>query len=176
MTPLLFVLAACAPDAEPAAKDTAADEAVPAFDAPWEGLEATGELTGNFSALVGDDLAGPGWFHANGDDLWGAEGAWAGIAAPEGASQDVVTVSIAGRTADRLVALQFVVALSAWAEGTIDVDGEAAAGIVLDLGPGAALPLGYVVGGALEVNSAGAADGEQVEGSFTEIAYAEVSP
>lgn len=164
--PLMYLLlAGCVGEAS----DTTTPAA--AFDAPWEGLEATGEVTAAFEAEIGEDHAGPGWFHTEDDAVWGAEGAWARTSRPEGASQDVVTVSVGGRTASGVVALQLVVAASAWREGGIPLDGESATGAILREGAAIA----YVVGGTLEIEEAGTGDGGDVEGTLTDAELAEVS-
>lgn len=145
-----------------------------AFEAPWEDLEATDEATGAFEAELEEALPGPGWFHTGSDDVWGAEGAWVRRTQPQGASDEVFTVSIGGRSGADVLVLQFVVAGAAWQEGEIPVDGEAAIGSIFRVGDEGG-PLAYVVSGDLSLEDAGEEAGDEVKGTFTDLVVAEVS-
>ncbi|MFZ5479252.1 MAG: hypothetical protein ACOZNI_20980 [Myxococcota bacterium] len=139
-----------------------------------EGAEAGAPA---FEAEVGDTLAGPGWFHTESDARWGAEGAWARRERPAGASEDVLAVSIGGRTsAGDVLVLQLVAAASAWREGGVALDGEAAAGVLGRVEDAGVVPLAYLVGGEIEVDADGAEDGDTVRGELSDVALAEVTP
>ena len=87
---LLFLLGACraAPVSTPEPS---------AFNAPWEGLEETDQLTGACTTDVGTADQGAGWFHAAVEDVWGVEGCWVRVVRPDGASEDLVIATLAGR-------------------------------------------------------------------------------
>ncbi|MFZ5477624.1 MAG: hypothetical protein ACOZNI_12680 [Myxococcota bacterium] len=176
--PLLLALAACrgADTSDVKSPDPGDSAAGPAFDAPWEGLDATDEAAGAFEADIGDDLAGPGWFHTGSDAVWGAEGAWARVEEPEGASEPIVVVSIGGRAQEQVLVLQIVAPRSAWGEGELTVDGTSAAGVLTRYEGGTGTPFAYVVGGTVSLAEAGDADGEDVRGEFSSLSIAEVTP
>ncbi|MFZ5477573.1 MAG: hypothetical protein ACOZNI_12425 [Myxococcota bacterium] len=178
MSIVLWALAAgCAPRQADTKTDGSTEADAPAFEAPWEGLEPTDEVTAAFEAEVGDPLAGPGWFHTGSDARWGAEGAWARRERPTGASEDVLAVSIGGRTADgEVLVLQLVAAVSAWREGAVALDGDAATGVLARVEDAGVVPLAYLVGGEIEVDADGADDGDTVRGELSDVALAEVTP
>ena len=174
--PLLLSLACTPADdvREPTPQDTA-----PAFAAPWEGLDPTREVTGEFDAKIGKDYPGVGWWHVHGPNQpWGTEGTFVQKHDVQGASQALYTITLMGRDEDLVMwSLQFDVASSAWASDTaVGVDGQDAIGVIRSHGDDGDTVWAYVIGGGLWIDEAGTGQGDEVRGQFQNLSISEVTP
>lgn len=149
-------------------KDDPPDEGV-TFPTPWEGATASKQkVTGGFTAQLGSDLPGAGWFETDG--VTGRDASRARIVEP-GGDWPVVHLEIFGFADPGWDVLELSVAYNHWVAGDVPIDGTAATGR-LTLADGS---VRYLVEGDLHITEPGLADDEIVSGWFSKIVLSEVA-
>lgn len=140
------------------------------FPTPWEDATPSGDtVEGWMRTALDHPHPGAGWFRAG--DLEAFDFGQAGIRSVRRAKEDIIVLQIGKVTPEGPTVLELDVALSAWVAGPLLVDGVASIGELRS-------PEGnrFVVGGTIDVRSAGATPGETVEIAFSDLVLAEAQP
>lgn len=140
------------------------------FPSPWTEAEPSSQtIEGWMRTALDHRHPGAGWFRAGGVEAF--DFGQASRQSVRGAKDDVIVLQIGKVSNDGLTVLELDVALGSWVAGPLPVDGDASIGELRT-------PDGnrFVVGGTLDVRSAGATPGETVEVAFTDLVLAEEQP
>ena len=139
------------------------------FPTPWEGLSASDRtVTGGFTAELGSDLPGAGWFETTA--LTARDASRAAIEEP-GSTWPVVHIELFGWSPDGWNTLDLSVAYNHWVAGDVPVDGVAATGR-LTQSDGS---VRYLIAGDLHITDPGLAEGEIASGWFSDVVLSEVA-
>ena len=141
------------------------------FPSPWndaDPIDITAE--GWMRTAIDHPHPGAGWFRAG--ELEAFDFSQATVTSVRRAKDDVVVLQIGRLAAEGPTVLELDIALGSWVAGSLPVDGVASVGEIRQPGESRR----FVVGGSVDVRSAGVAPGEIVEIAFTDLQLAQARP